>query len=202
LYAIPANGSGRPQKLVASDDAIEIAHDWSWDGRYLLHGATLKGGVDIFAVKLDTGERIPVAHTPANEKSGQFSPDTKWVAYQSNESGRYEIYVQRFPVAGGRHRVSTAGGVQVRWNPNGKELFYLALDRTLMSVPLPATEPDISIGPPVPLFQTKVPDLDVPNLQQQYMVAPDSQRFLINTLDEPPSPIDVILNWRPQGQQR
>lgn len=204
LFTIAATGVGTPQKLVGSPEAIEIAHDWSWDGRYLLYGSAVKGGVNIFAMKLGTGEQIPVAQTPANEKAGQFSPDTRWVAYQSNESGHNEIYVQAFPVAGGRRRVSSAGGAQVRWNPNGKELFYVALDRTLMSVPvqLPSSGDGIVIGAPVPLFQTKVPDIDIPNLQQQYMVAPDGQRFLINTLDEPPSPIGVILNWRSSTQQR
>jgi Tol biopolymer transport system component len=196
VFGVAATGAGPWRKLVGSEGAIEIAHDWSKDGRYLLYGETARDGVDIYARRMDSGERIVVAKTAANEKGGQFSPDVKWVAYQSTESGRYEIYIQAFPQPTGRVQVSSAGGVQARWSPDGKELYYIAPDRALMSVRLTAASgADISVGAPVKLFQTRITDLDIPNLQHQYMLSPDGKRFLINTAEAPPTPIGVILNW-------
>src|SRR5213083_2964398 len=98
-------------------------------------------GWDIWALPLD-GDRkpFPVVQTDFEERDGQFSPDGKWIAYQSNESGRFEIHVQPFSGSerqvSGKWQVSTTGGAQVRWRHDGKELFYIALDGRLMAVPI------------------------------------------------------------------
>jgi hypothetical protein len=121
-----------------------------------------------------------------------------WIAYQSNESGRYEIYVQPFPGPGAKVRVSADGGAQVRWRRDGKELFYIALDSKLKAVPVtvsPSRE-TIEPGTPVALFPTRISGGPVPSGKHQYAVSRDGQRFLILvTLEEPASPITVILNW-------
>ena len=112
--------------------------DWSADGRFLLYDSLdPKRGFDIWALPLE-GDRKPfeVVQTDFNERLAQFSPDGTWIAYQSDKTGRFEIYVRPFPGPGGDSRVSIDGGAQVRWNPNGKELFYIAADDRLMAVPI------------------------------------------------------------------
>ena len=111
--------------------------DWSPDGRFLLYDSvSAKGGVDIWALPLEGRKAFAVVQTQFNERLGQFSPDGKWIAYQSDKTGRFEIYVQPFPGTGGDVPVSTDGGTQVRWNPRGSELFYVAADDRLMAVPI------------------------------------------------------------------
>jgi hypothetical protein len=149
-----------------------------------------------------TGNPFPVVQTAFEERDGQFSPDGKWIAYQSNESGRSEIVVQPFPGPGDKLQISTNGGAQVRWRHDGKELFYIALDGQLMAVPIQiaASGRSIEASSPVSLFATRVGGaLQGPN-KQQYVVSLDGQRFLMNTLAEgdQPSPITVILNWKPK----
>jgi hypothetical protein len=142
---------------------------------------------------------FPVVQTNFEERDGQFSPDGKWIAYGSNESGRFEIYLQPFPGPGGQAQVSTNGGAQVRWRRDGKELFYIALDGRLMAVPirLASTTQAIEAGSPIPLFATRVGGaLSIP-FRQQYDISPDGQRFLMNTVtEEAAAPITVILNWK------
>jgi hypothetical protein len=117
--------------------------------------------------------------------------------YRSNESGRDEIYVQAFPGPAGKQQVSTAGGSQPRWRRNGKELFYVAADTKLMSVPvaLPAEGQTLKVGVPVPLFRTRLVGVDQP--KAQYAVAPDGQRFLMNVIadEATASLITIVQNW-------
>src|SRR5262249_40979775 len=137
LYIKPAIGPGSEELLLASGQDKRPL-DWSPDGRFLLYAdIDSKGRVDIWALRMD-GDRkpFPVVHTNFDKDLAQFSPDGKWIAYQSNESGRYEIYIEPFPGPGGQTQVSTNGGAQVRWRRDGKELFYIALDGRLMSVPI------------------------------------------------------------------
>jgi dipeptidyl aminopeptidase/acylaminoacyl peptidase len=135
--------------------------DWSADGRFLLFEAVdPKTGSDIWALPFD-GDRkpFPVVQTSFDESTSQFSPDGKWIAYQSNESGRYEIYLQPFPGPAGKSQVSTNGGAQVRWRRDGKELFYIAFDGRLMAVPIRFTANAVQVidaGTPMPLFATHV----------------------------------------------
>src|SRR5262249_3929106 len=144
---------------------------------------------------------FPVVQTEFEERDGQFSPDGKWIAYQSNESGRFEIYVQPFPGTGTKIQISTNGGGQVRWRRAGKELFYITLDDRLMAVPIGISSDNktIDAGAPVPLFATHVGGAVQGIYRPQYMLSPDGQRFLMSTVaEEAPSPITVILNWKPK----
>jgi Tol biopolymer transport system component len=201
LYTKPATGRGN-EVLLLGDGQDKQPLDWSADGRFLLYqNLDSKTGLDVWALPMSggAGKPFPVFHTKFDEDGAQFSPDGKWIAYQSNESGRYEIYIQPFPGPGDHILVSTNGGAQVRWRRDGKELFYIALDGRLMAVPIhmAANTQTIEVGSPVPLFLTRVGGaLTYPN-NQQYDVSPDGQRFLMNTIiEEAPSPITVILNWK------
>jgi hypothetical protein len=144
---------------------------------------------------------FPVTQTPGFDvRDAQFSPDAKWVAYESNESGRWEVYVQRFPGPGLKTAVSINGGAQPRWRDDGRELYFIALDDRLMavSVGLPASGDTPQIGAPSPLFMTHVGGAAQVLSRHQYFAAPDGQRFLMSTILDggPATPITLILNWR------
>jgi Tol biopolymer transport system component len=114
------------------------------------------------------------------------------VAYASDESGRFEVYVRTFPEPGGAWRISTAGGNFPAWSPDARELFYLAPDGRLMAVSLKLEAEAIEAGPPRPLFSPTIVD----TTSHPYDVSPDGQRFLISGPPEgPPQPLAVIVNW-------
>jgi len=204
LYQKSASGAGTEELLLATPQG-KMPTDWSRDGRFLLYRSDdSKTGLDLWALPLD-GDRkpFPVVQTDFDERDGQFSPDGKWVAYQSNESGRFEIYVQSFPGPGGKTQISTDGGAQVRWRHDSKELFYIGLDDRLIAVPIRFASNGQSIEPdsPVPLFSTHIGGAVLTINRQQYAISADGQRFLMNTIsDETTSPITVILNWTPPAK--
>jgi hypothetical protein len=142
---------------------------------------------------------FPIAHTEFMEMQGQFSPDVKWIAFQSNESGRFEIYVQAFPKPGTKIQVSVDGGTQVRWRRDGKALFYIGQDDVLREVPLRFnTSGDIEPAPPISLFKSRIGIKTDQGNVQQYAVSADGSRFLMNvvTREQAVSPITVILNHK------
>src|SRR4029077_10956211 len=159
LYVKAASGSGA-EDLLLSTEQNKAATDWSPDGRYILfRSPSLSTGFDLWAWPVEgTRQPFPVVQTMFEERDGQFSPDGNWIAYQSNESGRTEIFVQSFPGPGGKSQVSTGGGAQVRWRKDGRELFYIALDGKLMAVPIrqSADGRPLEAGTPVALFATRV----------------------------------------------
>jgi len=165
--------------------------DWSPDGRLVLYTSQdPKSGSDLWSLSPDgDGKPSVVVQTPFDETQAQFSPDGRWIAYASNETGRYEIYVRSFPGPGGKWQVSTEGGIYPRWRRDGKELFYVAADGSLVSVPI-TLGPNLQAGTGNPLFrlETGIRTFDV---------SPDGSRFLVSTPVEksPESPIRVILNW-------
>jgi Tol biopolymer transport system component len=137
-----------------------------------------------------------VLDTSADEIQGQFSPDVHWIAYTSNESGSAEVYVRRFPAAGGKWQISTRGGAQPRWRRDGKELFYLAPDGKLMAVAVKAGPGGFDTSPPRELFNTGIVASFL-DRRNQYVVTRDGQRFLVNISaeDEGSAPITVVMNW-------
>ena len=150
------------------------------------------------------GDRAPfaVVRTPFEERDAQFSPDGKWIAYQSNESGQHEVYVQPFRGRGERVRISANGGVQARWRADGQELFYLTLTGQLMAVPIAVRSEGGALRPgaAVPLFRARVGAVQGISLHN-YIVAPDGQRFLLDTVIEQPStPISLILTAKLRDQ--
>ncbi len=152
-------------------------------------------GWDIWALPLETGgDPIPVVKTKFEERDAQFSPDNRWIAYQSDETGRFEIYLQAFP-AGRKIRVTSNGGVDVRWHTRN-ELFYIAPDGWIVSVALTySTDGEPLVGAHTRLFFSRITSTN--NYFKGYAISPDGQRFLVDTaVEEPAAPVTVILNWR------
>ncbi len=201
LYVKSLSG-GSEEPLLAAGDSI-TATDWSKDGRFVLFiSRNPKRSVDLWALAVDGRKSFPVAQSTFDEEFGQFSPDGHWIVYQSNESGRAEIYVQSFPEAGNKSPVSTNGGTQVRWSRDGKELFYVDRNGQLTAVPIrlgsSMQAPDV--GRPVALFAPPLGSaVQQGDDRHQYMLSPDGQRILIATVAEGlTAPISIILNWRPR----
>jgi len=176
--------------------------DWFPDGRAALvrldRPQTL---ADLWVVPLGVGgQATPYLATAASEFSGRFSPDGKWVAYSSDESGRSEVYVQAFPRGGGKLRISQSGGALPEWGPSGRELFFLSPDNHLVSVFMVASGGALKVGVPTALFQA--PSLggtnSITQYRREYAASPDG-RFLMNAvLPVKISPtITVIQNWTP-----
>jgi serine/threonine protein kinase/Tol biopolymer transport system component len=200
LYEKPANGVGVENLLLATPQS-KAPLDWSPDGRFLLYRVELRATTyDLWALPLD-GDRkpFPVVQTNFDERDGQFSPDGRWIAYESNESGRFEIYVQSFPGRGGKWQMSATGCAQVRWRRDGKELFCIGLDGRLMAVPFRVGSDGQTVEPsnPVALFAARIPGGAIQgSFKHQYAVSPDGQRFLINSqIATAASPITLVLNW-------
>ena len=205
LYVKSANGAGTEQLLVKMGTPAGWPEDWSRDGRFLLYqipGA--KTGQDLWiAPQSSQADRKPSPYlqTEFDEKHGRFSPDGRWVAYTSNESGRDEVYVQSFPLSGAKFQISAGGGTEPQWRRDGTELFYIAEDRTLIAVPIglanSASEP-VQVGPPKRLLP--VPVLDTFIVGRSYEVSNDGQRFLMRApaTRATASPLTVVLNWQTQ----
>src|SRR5207249_12025640 len=139
------------------------------------------------------GKPTKFTESPAEELHGNFSPDGHLVAYTSNESGKFEVYVETFPRSERRWPISTNGGYEPRWRRDGREIYYLSEDRKLMAV---SVGPGPKFDVPKPLFQTGVPP-GVNALRTNYVPSGDGRRFLINTqtAEPAPNPITVVLNW-------
>jgi Tol biopolymer transport system component len=175
-------------------------HDWSRDGRFLLYGEiSARTGFDLWAVQQTGQERkaFAVVNTAATEMMAQLSPDGRWLAYQSDESGKPEIYIHPFPEPGGKWPVSTNGGVQPRWSANGKELYFIAPDGKMMSAKIDTSGVTPERGTPLALFRTRIVGGATVN-KQEYAVSRDG-RFLINVPagESSTPPISLILNWKP-----
>ncbi len=192
--------------MLLESDQLKSPNDWSSDGRFLLFRSNdPQTGFDLWVLPLSGDKRpFPFLKTSFAEREGQFSPDSKWVAYQSNESGQFEIYVQPFPGPGGKLQISSNGGAQPRWNRNGKEIFYVSLDSKMMAAPV-RLSPDgqsLETGTPVALFPVRIAGGPLPGRnKQQYAVSSDGLRFLVNlAVDEgAASPITLIYNWKPKA---
>jgi Tol biopolymer transport system component len=202
----PSTGAGDETLLAKAPSTFFIGmSDWSRDGRFILVD---KSPVDIWVIPTEAGKQpFPfIDGTQYQERNARFSPDGRWVVFQSNESGRAEIYIRPFSESGatasgaGQWQVSTAGGAQPRWSRDGREVYWIAPDARLMAAPITVSGNSVEPGTPVVLFQTRIflGGVEEPH-RGQYAIAPDG-RFLINTLlDEAASPpITVVHNWQPK----
>jgi len=178
----------------ATDDVIP--NSWSLDNKQLL--CTLQpaaGGSQLALVSTSGGKMTPFLTSKASETNGQISPDGKWVAYASNESGDLEIYVTTFPTAAGKWQVSRGGGTEPRWRGDGKEIFYIGAGGTLTAVPITG-EGAFAAGNPTQLFRTQFRAQVSSTDQFSYDVTKDGQRFLVNRYAKPGqiAPLHIILN--------
>jgi Tol biopolymer transport system component len=201
LYINDAVG-GHDEQLTDTSSS-KYAADWSRDGRYILY-ADRVSTMNLWALPLQ-GDRHPIAvvQTPFRVETGKFSPDGKWVAFVSNESGENQVYVQAFPSGKDRQRVSNNGGGLPRWRGDGKELYYRRLlsdtNGEIMAVPIKARSDGLDVGTPRKLFSTRF----LGNGSAFFDVTPNGQRFLISELAVTTgglNPLTVALNW--QGRQK
>ncbi len=151
-----------------------------------------------------SGDRQPTTflQTAFNEADGVISPDGRWMAYHSNESGEVQVYVQRVPRSGGLRQILTKGGRDARWRSDGRELYYVSLDLELMAVDIEAAGDALDVGIPHPLFQVPFKQ-PIEQQRNVFDVTADGQRFLVNTLVEGglSAPITWVLNWTADLEQ-
>ncbi len=194
LYVRSIGGPVQDQ-VVVDDNERKILSDWSTAGDYLVYAALNPSNKLDLVVLPMSGDKKPVSllHTLSNESQGRIAPNGRWIAYVSDESGADEVYVQRFPSLGDKRIVSIGGGVEPMWRQDGKELFYLSPDYSIVSVPFEPSDPPL-IGQPKQLFRAPI---NTSSTRNHYAVAPDGQRFLVNVEDQNTylSPITVVVNW-------
>jgi eukaryotic-like serine/threonine-protein kinase len=196
LFQKKADGSGREDPLYQSLLA-KIPSSWSTDGRFVLCSTVdPKTKWDLWVLSVSDQKWESFLQTPANESRAMFSPNGRWIAYESDESGKKEIYVQTFPASGAKWQISVSGGSQPRWRRDGKELFFLGGDRKITAVEVNIDAPGFAHGAPRPLFETRISKGDE-RPGTQYAVTADGQHFLVNTVAEEGAytPINVVLNW-------
>jgi eukaryotic-like serine/threonine-protein kinase len=220
-----ADGSGGLERLTSSQ-YTQAPSSWSPDGQLLAFvEANPTTGIDIWVLRMGdpsagsgqvpspSSGQVPSAgsgqvrkaqpflQTPFNETTPRFSPDGHWLAYISDESGRFEVYVQPYPGPGGKWQISTEGGTEPVWNPNGRELFYRSGDK-IMAAEI-TTQPSFSVGKPKALFEG--PYQPTPATLTNYDVSPDGQRFLMLKPSEQAqaaTQINVVLNWFEELKRR
>ena len=202
IYWQKADGSGGLERLATGQNA-NVPMSWSPDGKLLafieVNPSTQR---DIWVLRMGDRKAEPFLLTRFDESVPRFSPDGRWLVYISNESGRYEIYVQPYPGPGGKWLISTEGGTEPAWNPNGRELFYRSGDK-MMAVDI-ATQPSFAAGKPRVLFEGRYERS--PASSPNYDVSPDGQRFLMLKPSEEeaaaPMQINVVLNWFEELKRR
>jgi eukaryotic-like serine/threonine-protein kinase len=197
-----ADGSGGLERLTNSE-YLHVPMSWSPDGQLVaFFEITPTTGYDIWVLRMGDRKAQPFLRTPFNESVPRFSPDGRWLAYVSDESGRWEIYVQPYPGPGGKWQISTEGGTEPAWNPNGRELFYRSGDK-MMAVEI-ATQPSFAVGKPRMLFEGQYQAS--PATGPNYDVSPDGQRFLMlkpsEAREAAPTQINVVLNWFEELKRR
>ena len=212
LYMRASNGAGDDAALLTDDGNFKVPTGWSPDGRFILYSRRPPGGRgrpttdrplntppsgELWVLPL-FGDRkpFPLQQKPFRAELGRFSPDGRWVAYTSNESGRAEVYVTPFPGPGGRWRVSTAGGTGPTWRRDGREFFYLAPDGKLMAATVNGRGSTFEIGAAQALFETTL--RSTVGALKLYDASADGQQFLINTIVDDPraASLTLVVNWQ------
>jgi len=192
LYVKPTGGAGKEELL---SNLHGVPSDWSRDGRFIVFNQFGTKGYDIWVLPISgdrplvPGKPFPFLQTEFSESGAKLSPDSKWVAYTSNESGQNEVYVQTFPSPGGKSQISTGGGNRPVWRRDGRELFYIAADGKLMAVEVKLGS-KLEAGAPKPLFDTRLGN-------GPFDISPDGRRFLLANPSEDAgrTPMTVVVNW-------
>jgi len=191
LFVKSSAGLGTEQQIAEFPDGVEASpQDWSSDGRTILYGIySPRTSWDIGAIPAAGGTAQLMLDSEHGERDGKLSPDMKWIAYDSTESGRREIWIQPMPPNGSRRQISTEGAFSPRWRGDGQELFYIAADGAMMAVPFSQG----SVGVARKLFMT---------VRREggggFAVTSDGRRFLVKAPPqiENADPITVLVNWR------
>ena len=196
--------TGGSELTVFRSEHLVQPTDWSPDGRFIVYGRRdPRTQWDLWVVPASSdperGPRNPEMYlqTPFNEHHGHLSADGRWMAYASDESGRWEVYIRAFPTRGARWQISTGGGVEPRWRPDGKELFYVSPDGVLMAVPLEFDDTTVRPAAARALFKARFATFGADMWRPVYAPGEGGRRFLVNVLVEQTaaSPVTMVLNW-------
>jgi Tol biopolymer transport system component len=195
LTALTSDGAGERRVVYRSKERIEPT-DWSRDGRYLLVDRGNIGAQDVWVIPLsEPGKAAPLVQSQFQERGGQFSPDGRWIAYQSLQTSRNEIYVTPFPGGGARWQVSAAGGTQPRWSADGRELYFVSAMDDLMVATVEGRGSRLEVKEVKPLYRVNLyrgPRVGL----HSYDVSPDGKRLLINDAGEVGVPrVALVTNW-------
>jgi len=194
LCAQPASGAGRSELILPGTGEL-VASDWSRDGRFVVYEkAAEQNRQDVWVLTMSEKKAEPFLTGPYDESQPHISPDGRWLAYTSDESGRQEVYVQSFPTPGGKWQVSTQGGSDPVWRADGRELYYLASDQRIMTMPVAAST-TFDVVVPEPLFPVRV--LQPVGPRNHYGVTSDGQTFYVVAPLQGGSvgTTSVVVNW-------
>jgi Tol biopolymer transport system component/tRNA A-37 threonylcarbamoyl transferase component Bud32 len=201
LYLRAADGAGEKQ-ILTPVGSIQNSLSWSSDGRFRLYGQmSANKSWDLWIQPTATGDKpFPFLQSPAMEMHGQFSPDGKWIAYTSDESGADQVYVQAFaggPASGAKLQVSTTIGRQPRWRGDGREMFYVAGDGKMMAVAVKPSATGLQMGAPVALFDAHLL-IALSSARFNYDVTRDGQQFYLLARDETvrANPVTILVDWQ------
>ena len=191
LYVKPSSGAGE-RTLLYGTEWSEAPWDWSRDGKYIAYNKNEKTD-DLWVLPLDGDEPFPIVQTDAQEGYASFSPDGRWIAYLSNESGRWQAYATRFPSGEGRWQItSDAAGADwlVGWKGDGSEIYVVDINQTMKAIPVEARESSIEVGQPIPLFELNGPF--------SWASHPDGMHFVIGLSEGGVKdlPITLVTNWQ------
>jgi eukaryotic-like serine/threonine-protein kinase len=199
IFRKPASGAGEEKRIggVGRHFAV-FPDDWSRDGRRLVYVVTSQNGFDVWSLDIEQQKAQPLLQSPAGEVQPRLSPNGHWLAYASDETGMWEVYLRGLGDIPGQWQISRRGGMQPVWRGDGRELFYVGLDGVVTAVSI-AGERSPDAGTPQPLFQTTLPNVLAP-YRTSYAVSPDGRRFLLNDLrpNSQVSAITIVLNGVPR----
>ncbi|MEJ2086813.1 MAG: hypothetical protein P8Y44_14300, partial [Acidobacteriota bacterium] len=200
LYVQSVVGGGDAEVLL-DDEKLNFPISWSQDGRYLLYEGWVASGPDIYALDLeDGGDPIPIVISDFFDRFPFISPDGRWLAFASDESGQMEVYVTAFPKPARKWQVSIDGGLRPRWSASGNQIYYQN-DKDLMAAPIDASGEVVRVGE-----VTKVLEFSPANDGYSYAVSADGQRFLTIKSGEKGErkaldPMTIVLNWQSDLRQ-
>ena len=199
IFRKPASGAGDEVRIAETGANYAVfPDDWSRDGRRLVYVAVSEKAFDVWSLDVEQQKREPLLESPANEVQPRLSPNGQWLAYASDETGTWEVYVRGLGETPGKWQISRGGGMQPVWRGDGRELFYVSLDGVLTAVNI-GGDRTLTASAPQPLFQTTLPIVLAP-FRTAYAVSADGQRFLLNSLRPNPqlSAITIVLNAVPR----
>jgi serine/threonine protein kinase/Tol biopolymer transport system component len=184
------------EKLLLDTPIAKIPSDWSHDGRYILYqAATPTSQRDLWSLELATGNARQIVSTRGDDRSGRLSPDDRWLAYASNETNRFEVFVQPFPPTGAKWQITRDGGHQPQWSRDGRELYYVGPDQRLMAVSVTTTGGTFTPGRHELVAETRFIGWERVAQGSQYAFTPNGQRVLVIDAASAVRPISLVLNW-------
>jgi hypothetical protein len=199
IYRMTTTAPGTETQLTDSAGAKALT-DWSRDGRFVVYSQlTPDTSWDIWLIPTDGGKPFPFLQTEAEERDGRLSPDGRWMAYASNQgAGRLEIYVEPFPrgVPAARWQITTNGGRQPMWSPDGHQLFYLTPDDRLSGLDVNPGPGTFAFSKARSIVEARIAGWERANPGRPYAITADGQRFLVSVASSAPTPITLLLNWR------